>query len=750
MKKLILLVMAVMLFAITGCSTLCKENSVCGKTKKGNALKIGWASTDISTTEPVLIQGQFHARISKGIHDPITATALWIDNGKESVCFVSADLTGAGGGLLEEITSAVKKRNAAIPAGSLLFNVTHTHAAPVISKVTSVVPLSEHKGNLFRTPSSLKVTKSAIYRAFLTEKIAGMICKAWENRKEGGFAYGYGYAPVGYNRRSVYKDDVSKRKGVKQDSLHGVHGHAKLYGSTQDDMFYGFEGGADPKVNFLFTFDKDKNLTGSIINIGCPSQNSSRLEKLSADYWHETREMIRKKYGNIFILPQCSAAGDTAPVLLLGKGARNRRYLLKYGRNREYIQDELARIQAAEKISSAFDEVYSWAKNEIFFQADVQHERKTVELPRREVTKADYESAVKELEALKKVPFMKDDRDPAKALWTNSRLVSTRSRYKRIIERYNTLQKKIPFKASIDVISIGNIAFAGNPFELYQDYMHRIQGRSPFIQTFVVELAGTEGNELCGYLATKRSVENKGYGSDRFSNYVSWKGGDKLVEETVKTLEKFWKNKFPSTFPVRKKTGEIVIDGSLDEEEWKKAQEVDSFVTFAGNAPSGKTSVKVMYDSDFIYIGIMAGTDYIKKGYVFKEKAVKHDGAVWEDDGFEIMLGEYSRKVKAMTHNHYVLNTAGILYDGKAGTKFDRSFTSKIQYKVKKYPSFYVMEMKIPASDFNKKKFTGKEVFKLNIVRSCNYIQKEIVSVDGIRNHDYKNFRILPLNGKMK
>ncbi|MBO5759923.1 MAG: hypothetical protein J6S53_00100 [Lentisphaeria bacterium] len=55
----------------------------------------------------------------------------------------------------------------------------------------------------------------------------------------------------------------------------------------------------------------------------------------------------------------------TDPVLLLGKGARQRRYLLKYGRNREYIQDELARIQAAEKIFSAFDEVYSWAKKEI-------------------------------------------------------------------------------------------------------------------------------------------------------------------------------------------------------------------------------------------------------------------------------------------------------------------------------------------------------------------------------------------------
>ena len=219
--------------------------------------------------------------------------------------------------------------------------------------------------------------------------------------------------------------------------------------------------------------------------------------------------MIRKKYGNIYILPQCSAAGDTAPVLLLGNGARTRRYLLKYGRSREYIQDELARIQAAEKISSAFDEVYSWAKNEIFFQADVRHERKTVELPRREVNKGDYENAVKELEALKNVPFMKEKGDPEKALWTNSRLVSTRNRYMRIINRYET-QKKIPFRTTVDIVHLGNIAFAGNPFELYQDYMHRIQGRSPFMQTFIVQLAGAEGTESCGYLATRRSVENKG------------------------------------------------------------------------------------------------------------------------------------------------------------------------------------------------------------------------------------------------
>ncbi|HQC52785.1 MAG TPA: hypothetical protein PLE92_06595, partial [Lentisphaeria bacterium] len=55
-------------------------------------IKIGWASRDISTTAPVDIPGQFHMRISEGIQDPITITALVLDNGVDLVIFLTADL----------------------------------------------------------------------------------------------------------------------------------------------------------------------------------------------------------------------------------------------------------------------------------------------------------------------------------------------------------------------------------------------------------------------------------------------------------------------------------------------------------------------------------------------------------------------------------------------------------------------------------------------------------------------------------
>ena len=90
--------------------------------------------------------------------------------------------------------------------------------------------------------------------------------------------------------------------------------------------------------------------------------------------------------------------------------------------------------------------------------------------------------------------------------------------------------------SDIHVVRIGNIAFATNRFELYMDYMHRIQARSPFEQTFIVQLV-TGPNGSGSYLATVRGEENKGYSASPYCNQVSPAGGQQLVEETLKILK---------------------------------------------------------------------------------------------------------------------------------------------------------------------------------------------------------------------
>ena len=80
---------------------------------------------------------------------------------------------------------------------------------------------------------------------------------------------------------------------------------------------------------------------------------------------------------------------------------------------------------------------------------------------------------------------------------------------------------------------IGDIAVVTSPFELYHDYMHRIQARSPFVQTFTVQLCG---DGLSGYLATERAVINKGYSASLFCNTIGPEGGQEVVEWTLAKL----------------------------------------------------------------------------------------------------------------------------------------------------------------------------------------------------------------------
>jgi hypothetical protein len=114
------------------------------------------------------------------------------------------------------------------------------------------------------------------------------------------------------------------------------------------------------------------------------------------------------------------------------------------------------------------------------------------------------------------------------------------NRNRRALIRYEE-QKTDPTRDfPIYISQIGDVAFATNPFELYMDFMHRIQARSPFIQTFVTQLAGTNNS---GYLATKRGAENMGYSASLFCNHVSAEGGQQLVNQTLSVLESFAEQK---------------------------------------------------------------------------------------------------------------------------------------------------------------------------------------------------------------
>jgi hypothetical protein len=115
----------------------------------------------------------------------------------------------------------------------------------------------------------------------------------------------------------------------------------------------------------------------------------------------------------------------------------------------------------------------------------------------------------------------------------NTKLSTVFTRFESIMNRY---EKNVEFfEPEMHFVALGDIAFISNPFELYVAYQHRIQARSPFVQTFAVQLAASTG--CSGYLCTERAADNMGYSAVMYSCSVSPEGGSILVEETLKELE---------------------------------------------------------------------------------------------------------------------------------------------------------------------------------------------------------------------
>ena len=497
-------------------------------------MKIGWGRREYSMNVPCNMNGQMYMRVCEGILDPLYITALAIQ-GPDLAIFVSIDIVSPQEELTSLITEKVRKIHPEIPAECLIYNATHTHAG-----------MQMFDGNE-RTPDGFEVYPPEKTRAHASDKGAEAVIEAYESMKEGAVAFGYGYAVVAHSRRVLYSVD----KGVENPASHAPNGHAVMYGNTNDPEFEGYEAGADHFVNLLYTFDAQEHLTGMIINIPCPSQTSEHFCELTADYWADVREAVAQEFGeHVYVLPQCAAAGDLSPRILHYKEAQVRRMALKYDMHyklgKKAFEDLLNdRIKAlaerkdiAERVLDAVKEVYAWAKKDIQHDVPVRHIKRVIPVHKRLVSDEEAEWCRKNIAILE--ANLPDPETCSEEVYRRerSRFDSFVARNLRAIERNLTESQDPLAGAPVHTVRIGEVAFATNRFELYMDFMHQIQARSPFIQTFVVQLCGEGGPN--SYLPTERGKENKGYSASVFCNQVGPEGGRDLVEGTLEMLREIY------------------------------------------------------------------------------------------------------------------------------------------------------------------------------------------------------------------
>jgi hypothetical protein len=394
-------------------------------------LYLGWASVDITPPKPIVLVGQFQKRISQSVHDPLTATALALetrgpDGRKEQAIMISCDLIGICKATQDRVQEAVKKKLADFDSQKLFLNGTHTHTGPGQADTTF--------GAAYDVSKDPGVMKASEYADLLVPCLADAAARAWEGRKRGGMSWALGHAVVGQNRRATYFD-----------------GKAAMYGDTRLESFDSIEGYEDHGVEMLFFWGENRDLTGILINVACPSQETENAMYVSADFWHEIRQELKQRHSDrLFIFAQCGAGGDQSPHFLVRKQAEEL-MLKRKGISR--------RQEIAVRVANAVDEVLPYAKQAVQSRLVFKHVVPTIHLPTKQ--------------------------PPAKLFYEADSVQPMR----------------------FHVLRLGDVAMAANPFELFLDYGIRMKTRSKSVLTFVVNLSGG----FCGYLPTAKAVRGGGY-----------------------------------------------------------------------------------------------------------------------------------------------------------------------------------------------------------------------------------------------
>lgn len=477
-----------------------------------NPIRIGWAQADMTPTEPVLLAGQFHARVSEGVLDPLSATVLVLDAADDQCVFVSCDLVSIPHALRDAVRRRLNGPTPGLDPRKVVLHATHTHAAPEVGE-----PVLNGGARPGWPGIDLPVMPIAACVDFIADRLAAAVIAAWQARAPGQIAWGQGAAVVGHNRRWV------NRAGA------GI-----MYGNTSTPEFHHIEGGEDHTLNLLATRDMQGNLTGLLVNLACPSQESEHLFELSADFWCETRAELRRRFGSaIFILPQCSAAGELTSHLIYEKQAAERMLRLK---NRTPRQD------IANRIADGVQETLAWLQPTGETAPSFEHRILDLHLPLTRLTAADAAQADAEAEkhrlayetekarlaanpALRQEPrwYVKITHEFRRMNW----FAGVSARFKQGPDAKQAVE--------IHVVRLDDLVFATNPFEYYLDFGIAIKARSKAVQTFIVQLAGPGT-----YVPSARSVAGGGYGSTPASNPVGPQGGQQLAESTLAEIEILW------------------------------------------------------------------------------------------------------------------------------------------------------------------------------------------------------------------
>lgn len=491
---------------------------------------IGWGEESLVPDKKVSLQGQFFERISEYVESEITATAMAVEADGDCAIIISGDLVCIPSCVLERTREKFAAICPEMDPGKIILAATHTHTSHTlgtsdvnsgsweIQKLMDEYLPTENRYEALVEPDSNVMTPQEATE-FVTDRITLAAKKAWESRAEAYYTNEFGRAVVGMCRRVHYDDGTSQ-----------------MWGDVNTANFVDLEGGNDSGIELIYTYNKNKKLTGIVANIACPAQILEQRSFISADYWGRAKNILREKLGkDIFLLGLCGAAGDQCPRDLVrwvnpetpidDPNVKRPNPLYRKADPSMYDISGCNRVgkRIANEILSVYEEI-----EELKDEAVFKHQVGQMDLPLRKATIAEYNHAVREIEY-----YVQQNKGKGGFNFEDKAKLHV---HLGTILRYREQQFKEIFPIEYHVIRFGDVAFTTNPFELFLDFGNRIKARSKAAQTFIVQLCCGSS----GYLPTEKAEKAGHYSAYISSGKIGHEGGDLHTRRSINEINEMF------------------------------------------------------------------------------------------------------------------------------------------------------------------------------------------------------------------
>jgi len=158
-------------------------------------LRAGTARISITPNKPVMLGGYAsRTNLSQGVHDPLSARALALEQNGRRLLLMSLDILGFYNGTAEPIRQAILEQCQLKPAELFLCAI-HTHSGPILT-------FDSGKGH----SNNVEYTRS------LQSKLIEVARQALSQIVPVHLGVGTGASPIGVNRREVSRDNAGNKK----------------------------------------------------------------------------------------------------------------------------------------------------------------------------------------------------------------------------------------------------------------------------------------------------------------------------------------------------------------------------------------------------------------------------------------------------------------------------------------------------------------------------------------------------------